>query len=670
MARKKSTSAQMEMFQDGGLKDQGEMVDPVTNNPVPIGSTKKEVRDDIPANLSEGEFVLPADVVRYHGLEKIMGFRDQAKDGLQKMEQMGQMGNSDEATVPDGVPFKQMAVGGNVGGTPTIQQPTIVQPTIQPNPVQGTQTVAAQNPALRQSIYAQPQQPIQQPIQRPIVGIPGMPVYGQQGPQYKQPTDTANTPPNYSDIIGSPFGQLQKSETRKYVNEEGLELYIPFVNGEPLYPIPNGYKYTEVIGKEKEKEEVTGAVKTTQTRTPDSSGDDGGSQDPDTKEYKVASQLMADDAAIKGGFLQDLTKTLGKLSTLSPVGMFVEKFKGPPEMRPGYGLAEAFESDRTVGGQKNKDSIARGMGYISYQDIVDSIGVNPSFKLGTKPGDVSMQTGKMYNYAGQSTGNDGSVAYSSYTDFTNAMAASSATGWYGGTMTEKEIQNAIDNAAKKGNTWNRDKIDAYNKVIDTKYGKKKEEPKVEVTKPDVPADNISDISYGDGPTGDPDDDDSVDNDSGYTAPSPSDPEMPTQRDPDDDYDDTNYNDNNNNNNDNNDNGDSGSDGSGDSHICTATYNNGYIDKEHFTTLRKYGILLRRNDPYMMKAYDMFGPTLASYVHKNKYMTSFAKFITQYYKDTMDNRQLSIRQNIFKFISNNILRPTYRIVGWTAVKLSK
>jgi len=583
---------QMDLFEDGGFKDQGNTKDPATNNPVPVGSTQKEVRDDIPANLSEGEFVLPADVVRYHGLEKIMGFRDQAKDGLQKMEQMGQMGNSDEATLPDGTPFKQMAVGGNVGGTPTIQQPTIIQPTIPAQQVQGTQTVAAQNPALRQSIYAQPQQPIQQPIfpppqyiggPAPIVGLPS------RGPRYKQPTDTASTPPNYSDIIGAPFGQLQKSETRKYVNEEGLELYIPFVNDEPLYPIPNGYKYTEVVGKEKEKEEETGAVKTTQTRAPDSSSDDGGSQAPDTKEYKVASQLMADDAARKGGILQDLTKTLGKLTKLSPVGMFVEKFKGTPEMRPGYGLAGAFEADKEVGIQANKDSIARGMGYISYQDIVDTIGVNPSFKLGTKPGDVSMQTGKMYNYAGQSNDKDGSVAYSSYTDFTNAMAASAATGWYGGTMTEKEIQNAIDNAAKKGNTWNRDKIDAYNKAIDTKYGKKKEDPKVEVTKPDVPADNISDITYGDGPTGDPDDDDSADNDSGYTAPSPSDPEMPNQRDPDDDYDDTDYNNYNDNNNDSsNDTGespgssDNSSGGGAETGVGGWTAQGGFINKRTMT----------------------------------------------------------------------------------------
>ena len=44
----------MELFEDGGFKDQGNTKDPISNNPVPVGSTKKEVRDDIPANLSEG----------------------------------------------------------------------------------------------------------------------------------------------------------------------------------------------------------------------------------------------------------------------------------------------------------------------------------------------------------------------------------------------------------------------------------------------------------------------------------------------------------------------------------------------------------------------------------------------------------------------------------------
>ena len=95
----------MKMFEEGGLKEEGGMVDDVSGNDVPIGSTREEVRDDIPAQLSEGEFVFPADVVRFIGLEKLMMLRQEAKAGLKRMEEMGQMGNSEEATLPDDMPF-------------------------------------------------------------------------------------------------------------------------------------------------------------------------------------------------------------------------------------------------------------------------------------------------------------------------------------------------------------------------------------------------------------------------------------------------------------------------------------------------------------------------------------------------------------------------------------
>ncbi len=57
---------QMEMafMQEGGIADDGMDVDPVSGNEVPPGSLAEEVRDDIPAQLSEGEYVVPADVVR------------------------------------------------------------------------------------------------------------------------------------------------------------------------------------------------------------------------------------------------------------------------------------------------------------------------------------------------------------------------------------------------------------------------------------------------------------------------------------------------------------------------------------------------------------------------------------------------------------------------------
>ena len=44
---------QMELFEDGGLNQEGGMVDAMSGNDVPVGSTRAEVRDDIPAMLSE-----------------------------------------------------------------------------------------------------------------------------------------------------------------------------------------------------------------------------------------------------------------------------------------------------------------------------------------------------------------------------------------------------------------------------------------------------------------------------------------------------------------------------------------------------------------------------------------------------------------------------------------
>ena len=78
-------------FQDGGMN-----VDPVSGNEVPTGSLPEEVRDDVDAKLSPGEFVIPADVVRFIGLERLMKMRDEAKKGIQRMAEIGQMGNADE----------------------------------------------------------------------------------------------------------------------------------------------------------------------------------------------------------------------------------------------------------------------------------------------------------------------------------------------------------------------------------------------------------------------------------------------------------------------------------------------------------------------------------------------------------------------------------------------
>ena len=91
------------------MVDDGKDVDPVSGNEVPPGSLAKEVRDDIPAQLSEGEYVVPADVLRFYGMKFFEDLRENAKIELARMEAEGRIG---------GQPI-DAAVGGYMTGQPT-----------------------------------------------------------------------------------------------------------------------------------------------------------------------------------------------------------------------------------------------------------------------------------------------------------------------------------------------------------------------------------------------------------------------------------------------------------------------------------------------------------------------------------------------------------------------
>lgn len=62
----------------------------------PPGATPEEVADDIPAYLSTGEYVLPANVVRYIGLKNITDMHQRALAELQQMEDLDIIENVDE----------------------------------------------------------------------------------------------------------------------------------------------------------------------------------------------------------------------------------------------------------------------------------------------------------------------------------------------------------------------------------------------------------------------------------------------------------------------------------------------------------------------------------------------------------------------------------------------
>ena len=460
----------MELFEDGGFRDQGNTKDPVSNNPVPVGSTQQEVRDDIPANLSEGEFVLPADVVRYHGLEKIMGIRDQAKDGLQKMEQMGQMGNSDQATIPDGVPFKQMALGGTVVN-PAIQQPKIL-PQL-PNQSGGGVTTTTPPIVKKPSTYVPPVQP---PSDRRSIRDGRLPNY--QGPQYRNvPTVGVGTKPTYDDLLGTQFGQLQDSVTKKYVNAEtGEVMYIPFVNGKPIYPIPIGFALETEVKAEEAKEDPTKAVRSTSVRQEDNN-DSPDNTNEQEQDYKVAMQLAQSEAKAKGttGILGKLMETYKTVSSKLPAGMIIDDVlnKMNPDRAFSQGPVSDIYGDDYITDANQKEMYAKQSGYTSLDAMTKQYGVEPSFKFGTKPGDVSLVTGKPYDFAGQSRKKDGTIAYSGWDAWTDDLSDSFDTGWHGGFMTEAEIVATKASSEKRysGSTWNRSKIDAYkDKVAERKGG--------------------------------------------------------------------------------------------------------------------------------------------------------------------------------------------------------
>ena len=239
---------QMEMFADGGLNDEGGMVDEESGNEVPSGSLREEVRDDIPANLSEGEFVFPADVVRYIGLEKLMEMRQKAKAGLARMEAMGQMGNADEATLPDDIPFdmndldmedeeeyNQGELDFNVGG---VVPSTVSQ--------YGTYTT----PSQFAPVTTQPMPPVQPPVLAPVIGQPPA-VSPNLTSGFTAPT-TGITPVTstgggnvgFTDLMPTTTGRYD--EMVEYVNSEtGERRMIPFVGGKPIYPIPEGFVRAE-----------------------------------------------------------------------------------------------------------------------------------------------------------------------------------------------------------------------------------------------------------------------------------------------------------------------------------------------------------------------------------------------------------------------------------------
>jgi hypothetical protein len=104
------------------------MPPPGAGNEVPPGAMPKEVADDQPILASEGEYIIPANVVRYLGLDYIEKIVNKAKKGLAEMDQNGRIGGEPSAPAPAPEPaptVPMMAEGGMVGSMDVPTSPAV-----------------------------------------------------------------------------------------------------------------------------------------------------------------------------------------------------------------------------------------------------------------------------------------------------------------------------------------------------------------------------------------------------------------------------------------------------------------------------------------------------------------------------------------------------------------
>lgn len=193
---------QMSFFEEGGMTAPEVGVDVESGNEVPPGSLPEEVRDDVDAKLSSGEYVVPADVLRYYGMKFFEDLRKQAKEELGEMDSEGR-----------------------IGGEPAMEEGSELSP---------------EEMAMLQEVMSQGQPEFNQGgmvLRNPELG------YAEGG------TVTPFNPDQWRDVGSSYFGNQggqqgisAGSYYKTYIGPSGETQLILFVDGKPTTPIPEGFK--------------------------------------------------------------------------------------------------------------------------------------------------------------------------------------------------------------------------------------------------------------------------------------------------------------------------------------------------------------------------------------------------------------------------------------------
>ena len=242
-------------------------VDPVSGNEVPLGSSPEEVRDDIPAQLSEGEYVVPADVVRYYGVKFFEDLRAEAKFG-----------------------YKDMEENGRIGGEPA-----------------GMETVEPEDDMM----FDESELEVVEMNAGGYALSPGDPGYDEMGSLGLG-----------SEGLSLGTGEeVSAVEMVAYVNDEGRVIYIMHINGVPQTEVPPGF-YPRTDEESAVEEDATDAQPEPQV----SDDDDGGPDLPTTEPIDYQNLTLDEMQELMDDMNSPTTKavTLGVAAMAGPVGLLMK----------------------------------------------------------------------------------------------------------------------------------------------------------------------------------------------------------------------------------------------------------------------------------------------------------------------------------------------------------
>ena len=223
------------LMAEGGLNDDGMAIDPVSGNEVPPGSMAEEVRDDIPAQLSGGEYVVPADVVRYYGVKFFEDLRGEAKMGLEGMEADGRIGGEPAMSeaAPAGLSEEDMAmlqqmasqqIGMAEGGM--VQNNYLNEDQLIDNII----NVAKGSPELMGKLN-----------QKGVMFYKGGLVHNYSEGGFTPTFNVADWATVGGSYFDMPTGNQDPIENKVYRGPNGESITVRFQGGVPLDAIPDGY---------------------------------------------------------------------------------------------------------------------------------------------------------------------------------------------------------------------------------------------------------------------------------------------------------------------------------------------------------------------------------------------------------------------------------------------